>query len=91
MSERTWCKIGHAFCDDDCQHCLEWLLVCEDCDEHGHTDSGDWVGDFDGHNPPLVYCGNCAEKRGLTFINSDGMRVQLQAPILEALIAKEGL
>lgn len=86
--ELAWCKISHQFCKDDCNHCIEWLTVCDDCGEYGHTDSGDWIGDFDGHNPPLVYCGPCGAKRGLTVINSDGQVVETQETILETLISE---
>jgi hypothetical protein len=61
----VWCKIGRQWCPDECLYCLQWLIVCDDCLEPGHTDSGDFVGDFNGHNPPLVYCKPCAIKRGL--------------------------
>ena len=60
----VWCKISQNYCDDDCDHCLEWLCVCDQCFDYGHTDSGNWYGDFI-TNTPMVYCEDCAFEKGL--------------------------
>lgn len=64
--EKKLCPISHQYCDDDCDYCVsDFLGVCDECHEPGHIDTDGWVGDFNGHNPPLIYCNNCASKLGL--------------------------
>lgn len=58
----TWCKVGMAYCDDDCDHCLPWLATCQNCEEHGHQ-CGEWIGHevVSGSGSVVTYCKACAD------------------------------
>ncbi|MFZ3584556.1 hypothetical protein ACOI1H_20690 [Loktanella sp. DJP18] len=60
--QMTWCNVGLAWCDNDCDHCLPWLATCETCDKHGHQ-CGDWVvhEPVPGSGSVVTYCTDCAE------------------------------
>lgn len=64
--EKTWCKVGLAWCDDDCDHCLGWLATCQECNEHGHQ-CGDWIvyESEPGSGNVVTYCEGCAHRLGI--------------------------
>jgi hypothetical protein len=57
--EMFLCPVAPQWCDEDCDHCLEFVTTCDACHCAGHQDSPGWnvVMQLDGQ--PRVLCDDC--------------------------------